>query len=75
MELRGSLESTDVNEIRQKTDALNEASRKLADVLYAQSTAQAQSQASGNGDASTEDEVVEDADYEVIDEEEEAKTS
>ena len=38
MELRGSLESTDVNEIRQKTDALNEASRKLADVLYAQST-------------------------------------
>ena len=75
MELRGSLESSDVNEIRQKTDALNEASRKLADVLYAQSTAQAQSQATGNGDASTEDEVVEDADYEVIDEEEEAKTS
>jgi molecular chaperone DnaK len=75
MELRGSLESTDVNEIRQKTDALNEASRKLADVLYAQSTAQAQSQATGNGDAGTEDEVVEDADYEVIDEEEEAKTS
>src|SRR6187431_2686950 len=28
MELRGALESTDVNEIRQKTDALNEASRK-----------------------------------------------
>src|SRR5215203_2059018 len=46
MELRATLESTDVNEIRQKTDALNEASRKL----------------------------VEDADYEVIDEEE-AKTS
>ena len=75
MELRGVLESTDVNEIKQKTEALNEASRKLADVLYAQSTAQAQSQAAGNGDASTEDEVVEDADYEVIDEEEEAKTS
>jgi len=75
MELRGSLESTDPNEIRQKTDALNEAARKLADVLYAQSTAQAQSQATGNGDASTEEEVVEDADYEVIDEEEEAKTS
>jgi molecular chaperone DnaK len=73
MELRGALESTDVNEIRQKTDALNEASRKLADVLYAQATAQAQSQSGGNG-ASTEDEVVEDADYEVIDEEE-AKTS
>ena len=74
MELRSSLESTDVDEIRQKTDALNEASRKLADVLYAQASAQAQSQAPGNGDAPVEDEVVEDADYEVIDEEE-AKTS
>ena len=43
-------------------------------MLYAQASAQAQSQATGNGDASVEDEVVEDADYEVIDEEE-AKTS
>ena len=51
MELRGALESTDVNEIRQKTDALNEASRKLAELLYAQASAQAQSQAPGNGDA------------------------
>ena len=74
MELRGVLESSDVNEIKQKTEALNEASRKLADVLYAQATAQAQSQAPGNGDGPVEDEVVEDADYEVIDEEE-AKTS
>ena len=75
MELRGTLESTDVNEIRQQTEALNEASRKLADVLYAQASAQAQSQA-GNGDGASErDEVVEEADYEVIDEEEQAKTS
>src|SRR5688500_8586817 len=75
MELRGVLESTDVNEIKQKTDSLNEASRKLADVLYAQASAQAQAGASGgNGDAPVEDEVVEEADYEVIDEEE-AKTS
>jgi molecular chaperone DnaK len=77
MELRGVLESTDVNEIRQKTDELNEASRKLADAVYAQASAQqqaqAQSAAGGNG-APAEDEVVEDADYEVIDEEE-AKTS
>ena len=43
-------------------------------MLYAQATAQAQSQAGDNGDAPVEDEVVEDADYEVIDEEE-AKTS
>ena len=52
---------------------MNEASRKLADAVYAQATAQAQSQAGGNGGAS-EDEVVEEADYEVIDEDE-AKTS
>jgi molecular chaperone DnaK len=63
-----------VNEIRQKTDALNEASRKLADVLYAQASAQAQSQAGDGDGASAQDEVVEEADYEVIDEEE-AKTS
>jgi molecular chaperone DnaK len=73
MELRGVLESTDVNEIRAKTDALNEASRNLANAVYAQATAAQQASASGNG-SSTEDEVVEDADYEVIDEEE-AKTS
>jgi molecular chaperone DnaK len=73
MELRGVLESSDVGEIRAKTEALNEASRKLAEVMYAQATAQAQSSAGGDGGAA-EDEVVEEADYEVIDEEE-AKTS
>jgi molecular chaperone DnaK len=73
MELRGALESSDVGEIRAKTEALNEASRKLAEVMYQQAGAQAQSGAAGDGGA--EDEVVEEADYEVIDEEEEAKTS
>src|SRR5918995_1126743 len=75
MELRGSLDSTDVGEIRQKTEALNEASRKLADVLYAQASAQAQSQSPGNGDAPVEDEVVEDADYEELVEEPVAEES
>ncbi len=74
MELRGVLESTDVAEIQAKTQALEEASRKLADVLYAQASAQAQASAPGDGAAASEDEVVEDADYEVVDEEE-AKTS
>ena len=78
MELRGVLESQDVNEIRQKTEALQEASQKLAEAVYAQATAQqAQSAQGGNGAASSEDEVVEEADYEVVDEgdAEEAKTS
>jgi molecular chaperone DnaK len=72
MELRGVLDSSDVNEIRQKTEALQEASQKLAEILYSQATAQAQASApgGGNGSASSDDEVVEEADYEVIDEEE-----
>jgi molecular chaperone DnaK len=70
MELRGVLESSDVNEIRQKTEALQEASQKLAEAVYAQ--ASAQTHAGGDGDgASSDDEVIEDA--EVVDEE--AKTS
>src|SRR5213595_2717315 len=49
MELRGVLESSDVNEIRQKTEALQEASQKLAEAVYAQASAQ-QQQASAAGD-------------------------
>jgi len=78
MELRGVLESQDVNEIRQKTEALQEASQKLAEAVYAQASAQqAQSAQGGNGTSTPDDEVVEDADYEVVDEgdAEEAKTS
>jgi molecular chaperone DnaK len=76
MELRSVLESSDVNEIRQKTDALQEASQKLAEVLYAQATASAQASAPGaDGAAAADDEVVEDADFEVVDEEEGAAKS
>jgi molecular chaperone DnaK len=74
MELKAVLDSSDVNEIKQKTEALQEASHKLAEAVYAQATAQQQASPGGNGTASADEEVVEDADYEVIDEEE-AKTS
>jgi molecular chaperone DnaK len=74
MELRGVLESSDVNEIKQKTEALQEASQKLAEAVYAQATAaQAGAQTDGSGTTSSDDEVVEEADYEVIDEEEAKK--
>jgi molecular chaperone DnaK len=74
MELKGVLESSDVNEIKQKTEALQEASQKLAEAVYAQATAaQAGAQTDGSGAPGSEDEVVEEGDYEVIDEEEEAK--
>jgi molecular chaperone DnaK len=76
MELRQSVEGADVADIRAKTDALQEASRTLADAIYAQATAQAQSQPSGDANgAGSEDEVVEDADFEVIDEEEATRQS
>ncbi|MGH3081196.1 MAG: molecular chaperone DnaK [Gaiellaceae bacterium] len=77
MELSGVLESDDVNEIRAKTEALQEASQKLAEAVYAQATAQTHTHpddTGGNGAPGSDDEVVEEADYEVIDEEE-AKTS
>jgi molecular chaperone DnaK len=74
MELRGVLESSDVNEIRQKTQALQEASQKLAEAVYAQATTQQASGTAANGAdgaPTSDDEVIEDA--EIVDEE--AKTS
>ena len=41
MELRQAVEGSDVADIRAKTDALQEASRSLADAIYAQASAQA----------------------------------
>ncbi len=74
MELRQALEGDDVGDIRAKTEALQEASHKLAEAVYAQATAQAQAAAGGdNGATSPDDEVVEEGEYEVVDEE--AKTS
>jgi molecular chaperone DnaK len=68
MELRTALDGDDLAEIRGKTDALQEASHKLAEAVYAQATA-AQSAASGGGNGAepSDDEVIEDA--EVVDEE------
>ena len=71
MELRQALEGDDVGEIRAKTDALQESSHKLAEVLYAQAAQQAQASASGDGETASgsDDEVVEEGEYEVVDEE------
>jgi len=73
MELRQAVEGSDVADMRAKTEALETASRSLADAIYAQASAQAASPPSGNG-SEGDDEVVEDADFEVIDEEETAKS-
>jgi hypothetical protein len=67
MELRGVLESSDVADIKAKTEALQEAWTQAAQALYAQASA-SQPTGNGSGEAPYDDEVVEDAEYEVVDE-------
>jgi molecular chaperone DnaK len=74
MELRGVLESSDVNEIRTKSDALQQAWTDAASAIYAQASASTPPTSDG-GAAGSDDEVIEDADYEVVEDSEEAKTS
>ena len=74
MELKQVLESGDLETIREKTQALNEAAQPLAQALYADAqSASASSAGAENGASSaSDDEVVEDADYEVIEDDEAA---
>ena len=52
MELKQSLEGDDVGDIRAKTEALQEASHKLAEAVYASAQQQPTSTATGgNGDS------------------------
>jgi molecular chaperone DnaK len=69
--LKAVADGDDVAEIRTKSDELMEAAHKLAQAVYEKVQAeQAAAQPSaGNGEAASDDEVVEEADYEVIDEE------
>ncbi|HEX4677740.1 MAG TPA: molecular chaperone DnaK, partial [Gaiellaceae bacterium] len=68
MELRGVLESSDVAEIKSKTDALQQAWTEAAQALYAQaSSEQPQGGATDGSSSVSDDEVVEDAEYEVVD--------
>jgi len=69
-ELRTALDGTDAAEIRAKSESLMEASHKLAQAVYEKvQSEQAASASSPNGESTSDDEVVEEADYEVIDEE------
>ncbi|MHB8792341.1 MAG: molecular chaperone DnaK [Thermoleophilia bacterium] len=71
-DLKKAMEGDDVADIKAKTEALLETSHKLAEAVYQQAQS---SQGAGEGGASgsaetAEDEVVEDADYEILDDEE-----
>ena len=74
MELKQVFEGEDVGEIRAKTDALQEASHKLVEAVYASAQQQAASSSAGSGtgtgtgsgaSAPSDDEV---ADAEIVDE-------
>ena len=67
-DLRGTLDNGTVEEIKAKTEALQQASYKLAEIAYADAqAAQAGAANPGASSARADDDVV-DADYEVVDE-------
>jgi molecular chaperone DnaK len=71
-DLKKAMEGENTEEIKSKTEALLQASHKLAEAVYQQAQG---SQAGGGGEASgsaagEEEEVVEEADFEIIDEDE-----
>lgn len=85
-ELKKAMESDDVKQIREKTEALKQASHKLAEEVYKQSGAQQQGapgeggqagasgqEAGADAQGSSSDEGVEDADYEVVDDDDDNK--
>jgi molecular chaperone DnaK len=72
-DVKQALEGSDAAEIRTKSEQLMEASHKLAEAVYqrvqAEQTAGAGTTSGDGGPAAADEEVVEEADYEVIDEE------
>lgn len=73
-DLKKAIEGEDTNEIKAKTDALLQASHKLAEAVYQQAQSAGTSSAGAQSSAeSEEEEVVEDADYEIIDDDEKKK--
>lgn len=67
-ELKKAMEGDDIDEIKRKTDALTQASHKLAEMMYARATQQQQAAGggtSGSQGGSSGDDVV-DADYEEV---------
>jgi molecular chaperone DnaK len=71
-DVRTALDGEDASAIRTKAEDLMQASHKLAEAVYQRVQADQQSTGAadgGDGAGETDDEVVEEADYEVIDEE------
>jgi len=71
-ELRTAIDADDAEAIKAKTDALMQASHKLAEAVYQQAQQEQAPPSGGNGSGGTQDENVEEGDYEVIDEDEQS---
>ncbi len=69
-DLKKEMEGDNTGEIKAKTDALLEASHKLAEAVYQQAQSSQAGDSSAGSAETDEDEVVEDADFEIIDDEE-----
>jgi molecular chaperone DnaK len=72
-DLKSAMSSDSLEDIKSKTEALQQAAYKLAEEMYKATAAQQGGSDQGDGDASAEasegktDDGVEDADYEVVD--------
>ncbi|RJQ45344.1 MAG: molecular chaperone DnaK [Gaiellales bacterium] len=66
-DLKKSMEGEDTADIKAKTDVLMQSSHKLAEAVYQQAQASQGAGEGGHEAGGDEDEVVEDADYEIID--------
>ncbi|WP_323015149.1 molecular chaperone DnaK [Devosia sp.] len=64
-DLRGVIESDDAEAIKEKTEALAQASMKLGEAMYKASQAEAEAKANGTADDGEDDDVV-DADFEEV---------
>jgi len=73
-DLKKALEGEDIEEVKAKTEALQEAVYEVSALLYqkAQEAAAAQQQEAGSADAKGPEDTVVDADYEVVDDEKKA---
>jgi molecular chaperone DnaK len=71
-ELRGVVDGDDITAIRTKSEDLMQAAHKLAEAVYQKVQSEQTASTGGDGAPTSDEEVVEEADYEVIDEE--AKT-
>jgi molecular chaperone DnaK len=66
-DLKKALEGSDLDEIKAKTDALQQASYKLAEVVYADAQAEGGVAGGTEGEAAASNDEVVEADYEVVD--------